>query len=104
MEKRSVEDNARIDVPPVEAREASLLVFRRDPGLMEGRVRRVLEHRLSEPLVVVHRSIADELHLRDARDGLKVGMENRLLLRTGLVVAVTVALASRVKGLACIRV
>ena len=66
---------------------------------MEGRVRGVLEHRLCEPFVVVHRPVADELHLRHSWDGLQVRVEDRLLLGPGLVVPVAVALARRVEGL-----
>ena len=49
--------------------------------------------------MVVHGTIADELHLGDAGDGLEVGVEDGLLGLAGLVVAVAVALGGGVEGL-----
>lgn len=88
-----------IDVPAIEARVSSLLIFGRYARLVEGRVRRVLEHRLGETLVVVDRAVADKLDLRHTGDGLEVWVEDRLFLRASFVIAVPIALAGRVKCL-----
>ena len=63
----------------------------------------MLEHRFGKPFVVVYCAVADKLHLWDARDGLQIGVENRLLLGTGLVVAVSVALTLRIECLYLIK-
>jgi hypothetical protein len=61
----------------------------------------MLEACLSEPLVVVHHSIADELDLGYGRDGLEVRVENRFLGFASLVVSMAVALRLRIK---CLRI
>ena len=76
----------RVDVPAVEARNAVCLIFGRDGGLVECGVGRVFERCALEALVVVHRSVADELYLRHARDRLEVWMEDGLFGRLGLVI------------------
>ena len=52
---------------------------------------RVFEGSSSETLVISHSTIADELNLRYARDGLEVRMKNRLGCGLGLVVAFRLA-------------
>ena len=65
---------------------------------MKCLARRICTH-LSETLVIINGAVSDELDLRDARDGLEIGMENRLLGVARLVVSVAIALGLRVKGL-----
>ena len=79
-----------VNVPAVEARDARCLVGRRDGGLVEGRVGRVLERRGLEALVIVDGAVANQLHLRNARNRLEVWMEDGLFGRLGLVVAMAV--------------
>jgi hypothetical protein len=66
---------------------------------MERLVMRVLEFGLGETLVVVNRSVANELHLRHAWDGFEIWMKNGFLCLAGLVVSMAVALRERVKSL-----
>jgi hypothetical protein len=80
----------RVDVPAVEARDAFRLVLGRDRCLVERGVGRMFERRAREALVVVHRAVADELHLRHARDRLEVWMQDGLFGRLGLVVPMPV--------------
>ena len=77
-------------MPTVETSYSFLLVFLRHASLMESRVRRMFQFRFCEPLVVVDGAVADELHLRDAGDGLQVGVKNGFLRFASLVVSVTV--------------
>ena len=76
----------RVDVPAVEARDAVCLIFGRDGDLVECGVRRVFERCTLKALVIVHRSVADELYLRHAQDRLEVWMEDGLFGRLGLVI------------------
>ena len=49
--------------------------------------------------MIIDHAVADELDLRNARDGLQVRMQDGRLGRPDLVVAVTVALTRRVECL-----
>jgi hypothetical protein len=62
----------RVQVPAIEARYAGCFVGGRDWVLVEGGVGGVLKHCGIDALVVVDCAVADELHLRNARDGLEV--------------------------------
>jgi hypothetical protein len=66
--------------PAVEARDAWCLVGGRDGRLVEGGVRRVFERRGLEALVIVDGAVANQLHLRNARDRLEVWMVVDLLV------------------------
>ena len=57
-----------VHVPAVEASDAGCLIGRRDGRLVEGGVGGMLECGALDALVIVHCAIADELHLRYARD------------------------------------
>lgn len=85
-------------MPAVEARE--VVLFRgRDDGLVECGVGGVFQFRGGEAFVVVDCAVADELDLRDAGDGLEVGVEDGFLGAFGFVVAVAVALGGGVESL-----
>jgi hypothetical protein len=86
-------------VPAVEARDAGCVVCGRDGGLVEGGVGGVFERGGREALVVVDGAVADELDLRDARDGLEVWVEDGLVVGLCLVVAVAVGLGGGVERL-----
>jgi len=60
---------------------------------------RVLELRFSQPFVIVHCAVPDELHLWHMRNGLEIGMEDGLLRFACLVVAVTVRFGGGVERL-----
>ncbi len=62
-------------------------------------MRWVFQLRLSETFVVVDNSVTDELDLRDTRDRLEVGMQDRFLRALCFVIAVTIILGFRIKGL-----
>ena len=79
-----------VNVPAIEARDARCLIGGRDWSLVEGRVGRVLERRCLEALVIVDGAVANQLHLRHARDRLEVWMEDGLFGRLRLVVAMAV--------------
>lgn len=93
-----------IDMPAVESRVSLRLVLLRHARLMEGRMRRVLEHCLREALVVVDRAVAYQLDLRHTRDRLEIRVEHGLLLGARLVVPVPVALAGGIEGLYTVQV
>lgn len=59
----------------------------------------MLELCLREAFVVVDDTIADELHLGLAGDGLEIWMENGLLRALRLVVPMSVTLGSGIEGL-----
>ena len=59
----------------------------------------MLEACFGESFVVVHHAIADELDLGYGRDGLEVGVEDRLLGFASLVVSMAVALRLRIERL-----
>ena len=63
-------------MPAVEAGDAGCLVGGGDDRLVEGGVGGMPERGALEALVVVDSAVADELHLRDARNGLEVRMED----------------------------
>ena len=62
-------------------------------------MRGMLQLRLSEALVVVDSTVADELDLGLARNSLQIGMKDGLLRLSGLVITVTIAIRLRVEGL-----
>ena len=45
---------------------------------MESRVRRMFQFRFCEPLMVVDKTVADKLNLRNTRNGLQIRMEDGL--------------------------
>jgi hypothetical protein len=49
--------------------------------------------------MIVHHTISNELDLRNTRDCLEIGMEDRLLRVACLVVSMTIDLRIRVEGL-----
>jgi len=65
-----------VDVPAVEAGDAGCRVGGGDDRLVEGGVGGMLERGALEALVIVDGAVADELHLRHARDGFEVRMED----------------------------
>jgi len=73
-------------MPSVKACDAFCLISGSDGRLVECGVGRVFERRALQTLVIVDGSVADELYLRYARDGLEVWMEDGFLGRLGLVV------------------
>jgi len=82
-----------VDVPPVETRDSVGCILFRDAGLVEGDVVGMLELGFGEAFVVVHGAISDKLDLRLARDGLEVGMEDRLFGTLRFIVPVSVGLS-----------
>ena len=79
-----------IDVPAVEARDAGVLVGGRDGRLVEGSMVGVLERRGLEALVIVDGAVADELHLRHARDRFEIWMQDGFLGGLCLVIAMSI--------------
>ena len=59
-------------MPAIEARHACCFIGRRYGALVEGGMGRVFEHCGIDALVIVDGAVADELYLRNARDGLEV--------------------------------
>lgn len=57
-------------MPPIIPGDALLIISRRDDGLMERMVARVLELGFRKAVVVVDGAVTDELDLRDGGDGL----------------------------------
>ena len=62
-----------VDVSAVEARCTGGLVLRADDSLVESAVRRMLELRLRQALVVIDDAVPDKLHLRHPRVVLRSG-------------------------------
>ena len=86
-------------MPSVETGIALGFVFLGDAGFVESRVGGVFEGGGSEPLVICHGTVADELNLGHARDGLEIRMKDRLLCGLSLVVAVPITLGLRIESL-----
>ena len=88
-----------IDVPSVETGIPLGFICLGDAGFVEGSVGGVFEGSSSEAFVISHSTVADKLNLGHARDGLEIWVENRLLRRLGLVVAVPIAFGLRIERL-----
>ena len=88
-----------VDVPSVEAGVTFGSVFWGDFGLVKTGVLRVLQLCFSKTFVVVNGTVSDELDLRDSRDRLKVGVEDRFAVFLGFVVSVAVGIAIRIESL-----
>ena len=86
-------------MPAVEPCDALCLVLGRDGCLVERSVGRMFEGCALEALVIMHRAVADELHLRHARDRLEVWMEDGLFGRLGLVIPMPICFGGWVKCL-----
>lgn len=68
-------------------------------GLVERGMGGVFERYNGNAFVVVYGAVADKLHLRNARNGLQLAVENRSLVCIDSMVAVTEVLARRIEGL-----
>jgi len=88
-----------VNVPSVEAGVTFCSVLWGDFGLVKTGVLGVLQLGFSKAFVVVNRAVSDELNLRDPRDRLEVGVEDRFGAFFGFVVAVTVGIALRIESL-----
>jgi len=88
-----------VNVPSVEAGVTFGSVLWGDLGLVETGVLRVLQLCFSKTFVVVNGTVSDELNLRDSRDRLEVGVEDRFAVFLGFVVSVAVGIALRVESL-----
>lgn len=78
-------------MPAVEASESLFPIFDRHACLVKGCVIGMFQFGFGKAFMVVYGAIADELHLRNPRNCLEIGMKNGLLGPFGLVVAMTVA-------------
>lgn len=67
--------------------------------LVESSMRGVLQSGNIKVSVIVDCTIADQLHLRDAGNGLEIRVKNRLISGLSLVVAVAIRLGFRIKCL-----
>lgn len=88
-----------VDVPSVEAGVTFGSVLWGDFGLVKTGVLRVLQLCFSKTFVVVDGTIPDELNLRDSRDRLEVGVEDRFAVFLGFVVSVAVGITIRIESL-----
>jgi hypothetical protein len=70
-------------------------------GFVKCRVGGMFEGSSSETLVISHSTVADELDLGYARDGLEIRMKNGRLCGLSLVVAMPIALGLRIESLKC---
>ena len=81
-----------VNMPAVKSRYTKIVfVLLGDDGFVKCLVAGMLELRRGETLVVVDQSVANDLDLRHPRDGLEVGVQDRFLVRLGLLVPVSVA-------------
>jgi hypothetical protein len=88
-----------IDVPSVEAGVTFGSVLWGNFGLVKTGMLRVLQLGFSKTFVVVNGTVPDKLNLRDSRDRLEVGVEDRFAVFLGFVIAVTVDIALGVESL-----
>jgi hypothetical protein len=88
-----------VDVPAVEACDTACFVHLRHSCLVKCCMRGMLQHRFGQSFMIVNCAVPDELNLRDARNGLEVGVENGLLRLACLVIAVPVVLRGGIEQL-----
>ena len=62
----------RIHVPAIEGRHTRCFISRQDGVLVEGGMGRVFEHCGPDAHMIIDSAVANELYLRNARDGLVV--------------------------------
>ena len=89
-----------VDVPSVETGVTFGSILWGNLGLVETGVLRVLQLGFVKTFVIVNGTVPDELNLRDPRDRLEVGVEDRFGAFFGFVVAVTVGVALGIECLA----